>query len=45
MLQLVAEGKLRLSDSVAKWLPGLVSNTIRELLNQTSGIPDYCALP
>jgi D-alanyl-D-alanine carboxypeptidase len=49
VLQLVAERKLRLTDSVGKWLPGLVPNgahiTIRELLHQTSGIPDYCALP
>jgi D-alanyl-D-alanine carboxypeptidase len=45
VLQLVAEGKLHLTDSVERWLPGLVPNggeiTIRELLNHTSGIPDY----
>ncbi len=49
VLQLVGEGKLRLTDSVAKWLPGLVPNganiTIRELLNQTTGIPEYCDSP
>ena len=36
VLQLVAEGKLRLADSVERWLPGLVPNgeaiTIRHLL-------------
>jgi D-alanyl-D-alanine carboxypeptidase len=45
VLQLVAEGKLRLSDTVERWLPGLVPNggkiTIHQLLNHTSGIPDY----
>jgi D-alanyl-D-alanine carboxypeptidase len=45
VLQLVAEGKLRLTDSVEKWLPGLVPNgrkvTLRHLLNHLSGIPDY----
>ena len=36
VLQLVGEGKLRLSDTVERWLPGLVPNgqtiTIRQLL-------------
>ena len=45
VLQLVQERRLRLSDSVARWLPGLVPNgrrvTIHQLLNHTSGIPDY----
>ena len=45
VLQLVAEEKLRLDDSVQRWLPGLVpsgrSITIRELLNHTSGLFDY----
>jgi D-alanyl-D-alanine carboxypeptidase len=45
VLQLVAEGKLRLADSVERWLPGLVPNgdnvTLRQLLNHLSGIPDY----
>jgi D-alanyl-D-alanine carboxypeptidase len=45
VLQLVAEGKLRLDDPVARWLPGLVPNggaiTIRELLDHTSGLFDY----
>jgi D-alanyl-D-alanine carboxypeptidase len=45
VLQLVGEGKLRLSDSVARWLPGLLPSgseiTVRELLNHTSGLYDY----
>ena len=45
VLQLVAETKLRLDDSVAHWLPGLVPHgaaiTVRELLDQTSGLFDY----
>lgn len=48
LLQLEAEGKLSLDDSVEKWLPGVVDSngydgskiTIRELLNHTSGLPD-----
>ncbi|MET1072888.1 MAG: serine hydrolase domain-containing protein, partial [Umezawaea sp.] len=42
VLQLVAEHRLRLDDTVAKWLPGLVPNggniTLRMLLNHTSGL-------
>ncbi len=49
ILQLVADGKLKLTDTVQKWFPGLVPGggqiTIRELLNHTSGIADYCSLP
>ena len=45
VLQLVAEHRLRLGDSLARWLPGLVPNgasiTLRELLQHTSGIFDY----
>lgn len=49
LLQLEAEGKLSLNDTVEKWLPGVVDGngydgtkiTIRELLNHTSGIADY----
>jgi D-alanyl-D-alanine carboxypeptidase len=44
-LQLVAEGKLRLDESVDRWLPGLVPNgdriTIRQLLSHTSGLFEY----
>ncbi len=45
VLQLVGEGKLQLSDTVERWLPGLVPNgeniTIRHLLGHTSGLFDY----
>jgi D-alanyl-D-alanine carboxypeptidase len=53
ILQLEAEGKLSLDDTVAKWLPGVVDAngndgtkiTIRELLNHTSGLKDYAGDP
>jgi D-alanyl-D-alanine carboxypeptidase len=49
MLQLEAEGKLSINDSVEKWLPGVVQGhgnngnhiTIRNLLQHTSGLFDY----
>ncbi|CAL9524905.1 D-alanyl-D-alanine carboxypeptidase [Streptomyces sp. enrichment culture] len=49
LLQLEAEGRLSLDDTVEKWLPGLVRGhghdgtriTLRQLLNHTSGIHDY----
>ncbi len=49
MLQLVDEGKIRLEDTVDRWLPGLVSGhgndgksiTMRHLLQHTSGLHDY----
>ncbi|HEX7525075.1 MAG TPA: serine hydrolase domain-containing protein [Gaiellaceae bacterium] len=44
ILQLVGEGKLRLDDTVERWLPGLLPDggriTVRELLNHTSGLID-----
>ncbi|TDC31143.1 serine hydrolase domain-containing protein [Kribbella albertanoniae] len=48
VLQLVAEGRMRLDDSVEKWLPGLVQGngydgrkiTVRHLLQHTAGISD-----
>lgn len=52
-LQLVGEGRLRLSDPVERWLPGVVRGnghdgrriTVRDLLQHTGGIqddiPDY----
>ncbi|MGK5543191.1 serine hydrolase domain-containing protein [Streptomyces sp. URMC 127] len=48
LLQLEAEGKLSLDDSVERWLPGVVrgdgfdgsSITVRQLLNHTSGLKD-----
>ncbi|MGW4403606.1 serine hydrolase domain-containing protein [Nonomuraea sp. NPDC004702] len=45
VLQLVAEGRLALTDPVDKWLPGQVPGggaiTLRMLLNHTSGLYDY----
>jgi D-alanyl-D-alanine carboxypeptidase len=44
-LQLVAERRLRLDDRVSTWLPGVLpygnTVTVRELLNHTSGVPEY----
>jgi D-alanyl-D-alanine carboxypeptidase len=44
ILQLVADGRLRLDDTVERWLPGVLpygnTITVRELLNHTSGIVD-----
>ncbi|MFI5959337.1 serine hydrolase domain-containing protein [Cryptosporangium sp. NPDC051539] len=53
VLQLVGEGRLSLDDSVDKWLPGVVTGngndgtkiTVRQLLQHTSGLPDYLAAP
>jgi D-alanyl-D-alanine carboxypeptidase len=49
VLQLAGEGRLRLSDPVERWLPGLVPNgrriTIRQLLNHTSGLFNYTEDP
>jgi D-alanyl-D-alanine carboxypeptidase len=49
VLQLVGEKKLRLTDTVERWLPGLVPNgrnvTVRQLLNMTSGLYDYLSDP
>jgi len=49
LLQLEAEGRLSLDDTVEKWLPGLVRGnghdgraiTLRQLLNHTSGVFSY----
>ncbi|WUT87404.1 beta-lactamase family protein [Streptomyces melanogenes] len=49
VLQLVEEGKIRLDATVDKYLPGLVRGdgidgrhiTVRQILQQTSGLPDY----
>ncbi|MER6375463.1 serine hydrolase domain-containing protein, partial [Streptomyces mirabilis] len=47
VLQLVGEGRLRLSDTAERWLPGLVPApggdkiTVRELLQHASGLPEY----
>ncbi|MER5254135.1 serine hydrolase domain-containing protein [Streptomyces sp. NPDC002855] len=53
VLQLVAEGELRLDDKVGRWLPGVVEGnghdgdriTVRQLLNHTSGIYDVLSDP
>ncbi|MFF7455103.1 serine hydrolase domain-containing protein [Kitasatospora sp. NPDC008115] len=49
VLQLVAEGRLRLDDPVERHLPGLVPNgdaiSVRQLLNHTSGLFDYLEDP
>ncbi|CRK56617.1 D-alanyl-D-alanine carboxypeptidase [Alloactinosynnema sp. L-07] len=49
VLQLVGEGKVGLDDPIEKYLPGLVRGdgidghhiTVRQLLQHTSGLPDY----
>ena len=49
VVQLAAEGVLRLDDPVERWLPGVVPNgqaiTLRQLLNHTSGIYNYTEDP
>jgi D-alanyl-D-alanine carboxypeptidase len=44
VLQLAARGRLRLDDTVERWLPGVVPDgdriTLRHLLDHTSGLPD-----
>lgn len=49
LLLLEAEGKLSLDDTLDHWLPGVVNKngndgtkiTVRQVLNHTSGIPEY----
>ncbi|MFB7907695.1 serine hydrolase domain-containing protein [Kitasatospora sp. NPDC056076] len=49
VLQLVGEGKIRLDEPIETYLPGLVRGdgidghriTVRQLLQHTSGLPDY----
>ncbi|QKG24157.1 serine hydrolase domain-containing protein [Actinomadura verrucosospora] len=53
VLQLAAEHRLSLDDTVDRWLPGLVGAngndgskiTVRQLLGQTSGLNDYTPDP
>lgn len=49
VLQLVGEGRLKLDEPVAQRLPRLLTNgariTVRQLLNHTSGLPDYTTDP
>ncbi|WP_158885933.1 serine hydrolase domain-containing protein [Amycolatopsis anabasis] len=48
VLQLVAEGRLRLEDPIRQHLPGVVPGddrlTVRHLLGMTSGLADFAAL-
>jgi len=44
LLRYVDQGKVKLNDTVDKWLPGLPESdtvTLKMLANQTSGYPDY----
>jgi D-alanyl-D-alanine carboxypeptidase len=45
VLQLVGEGRVRLTDTVEDWLPGILPYadqvTVRHLLTMTSGVPEY----
>jgi D-alanyl-D-alanine carboxypeptidase len=45
VMRLVEQGRVALSDSIARYVPGLPDAwrgvTVRELLNHTSGIPSY----
>jgi D-alanyl-D-alanine carboxypeptidase len=49
ILQLAAEGKLRLDDTLSRYLPGVVPGgqhiTIRELLGHRSGLANYTDYP
>jgi D-alanyl-D-alanine carboxypeptidase len=49
VLQLVAERRLSLDDTIERWLPGVVPNgdaiTVRQLMNHTSGLYNYTDLP
>ena len=49
ILQLVASGRFGLDDSVESLLPGALPDgdqiTVRQLLNMTSGLADYCSVP
>lgn len=49
LLQLVGEGRLGLDDTVESLLPGEVPNganiTVRQLMNHTSGLPNYTRDP
>jgi D-alanyl-D-alanine carboxypeptidase len=47
VVQLVADGRLSLDDTLQRWLPGILPYgeqvTIRQLLGHTGGVPDYVA--
>lgn len=48
VMQLVEQGKVKLDDSIATYLPTLpvawLAVTVRQLLNHTSGIPSYTSI-
>lgn len=48
VLELASDDKLRLDDAVTKYIPeypAAAGITIRQLLNQTSGLPDFALTP
>ena len=49
VMQLVEQGKVKLDESIATYLPTLPAAwraaTVRQLLNHTSGIPNYTSVP
>lgn len=49
VLQLVGEKRVALDSPIERYLPGLLDNgkriTVRQLLNHTSGVPDYTQHP
>jgi D-alanyl-D-alanine carboxypeptidase len=49
LMQLVDEGRLTLDDPIDRHLPGVVPNgdhiTVRQILQHTSGLPDYMSEP
>src|SRR3954466_2251102 len=45
VLQLAAEGRLSLEDTVDRYVPGVPAVPLRELLNHTSGLYDHAADP
>ncbi|MFD6892147.1 serine hydrolase domain-containing protein, partial [Streptomyces sp. NPDC059957] len=46
VMRLVADGRIRLDDRAGRYVPQLAAHTItvRQLLKQTSGLPEYTAL-
>ncbi|MFI2781250.1 serine hydrolase domain-containing protein [Streptomyces sp. ALB3] len=46
VMRLVADGRVRLDDHAGNYVPQLVGSpvTVRQLLKQTSGLPEYSAL-
>ncbi|MEV7415428.1 serine hydrolase domain-containing protein [Streptomyces sp. NPDC089919] len=46
VMRLVADGRIRLDDNAGRYVPQLAGRriTVRQLLKQTSGLPEYTAL-